>query len=359
MLSKTHSSFAVAALVIFAGGCDNCGRSIGNQPDAAIPDAQVEPDAETRREIEYTVYYLSAADINVGDTSVHLIKVRMKNRSNETAMVDTTAFAMHHFPWFDLANIKLTRSGTHVQAENFNSPGSLDMLIDLMPDYGLEPGVTVSFELQGDVTDGLCRSIDARFDDEKTDIFGETTDLPFLLYPSPESEEVVERKVVGFGYRLESDPNDVPEAFIPAGSANIPALTWTILSNHDSTMERFQLEISYTSDASAFLNSFRVWRKTANDEWLVVALGYIDPDNCTETSCTLAIVVFRDSFEVEGDCYLNEYKATLDIDRQAPNNSRFQVLLYGTSIEAYDTNQNPIPPPQNTIYGNFQTVISL
>lgn len=361
MFTRTNYHLAIATLVIFTGGCDNCGRGIGSKPDAAVqPDVAVTPDAAADREIEYTVISYTG-DINVGDTEVDLLKVRMENHSDETAMIDVAAFTMWHFPWMDIANAKLLVSGVTIETENDNSVASLTLNMDLISDYALEPGAVVNFILRGDIVDGICGSLDARFDDEYTFVFGAASDLPFTLYPSPQSDDVFERDVTGLGYNFRGPIQLPPEdVYVPAGSANVTVLEFTLQSNFDSEIRAFELEVFYTIDTWAYLHNVRLMQKHANGEWYVAADSIdLNPSNCQDASCVTAVVEFYDTFGVEGNCTINEYMITMDIDIDAPPNIPFRVSLHGDSIEAYDTSQNPISSPGNTVQGSFMHVVAI
>jgi hypothetical protein len=345
MKLTTIASFTLTMLLIGCGG-----RTIGGnntQPDGGIDAGDAE------RIVRYTVSYNSTADINIGDTGVSMIRVKFENLSNEPAAIDRIGFQMMGFPWMNIVNETLYQAGAPVNTTIVTAPGSLYLQQDLLSDYILGPGAQVEFELRGDIIDGICMALDAEFDPENSLILGPVNDLIFELTPSPESEDVVDRDVISRNFLLEGRQDLVPEAYVPAGSANVPLIAFKLHSTYPFSIDYFEAIVTYSVDTRNLLHNFRLMHKDSNDEWFVIALGYINPDTCENVSCT---VEFNDTFYTEGECYPNEYRITADIDQNAPALPIY-LNIPGASIEAYDENSQPIPPPNYTASGAPQHVM--
>jgi len=341
--------YLAATITIIFMGCG--GRTIGGNNNTR-PDAQVDG-GTTERIIEYTVAYSSTADINIGDTDVSLIRIRFENLSNEDATVDTVGFQMLYFPWMNIANPTLSQGGTPVNATTIQENDSLYMEFDLLSDYSLPAGGQVEFELRGDVFDGICMEVGTEFNSENSRIRG-LNEVPFELVPSAQSQEMVERPTYSHLYWLMNRRDQVPEAFVPAGSNNVPLIEFWFLRNRPFRIDYLEARIFFTLDTIDHVESVRLAKQNSQGDWEVIALGFLNPDRCVYETCH---VEFDDTIALEGGCVGNIYRILVDIAQSAPAGNDMTIEVITTLLEAYDENNQPIPAPEYSMTGSQQHIM--
>lgn len=334
----------VTFVSLIALGCN--GRNVGTDTDAGI-DAQV-----SEHVIEYTVQYEETGDIGIGTTNVQLVKVTLKNlHPEETAMVSGLAFQMRETPWWNVRNLQLLQGGALLNNVIFSEiSGSLNMLVDFIVEPAIEPGQSVTFFLRGDVWEGVCTIVDQRFLPDDSDVLGGTTNLPFELRASSQSEEVVERLVVGDWLALSNPADQVPDQYIPAGSANVPVLKFVLQSGVPASVDSFQIEVNYHPDMQNYLSHPVI----INDDGIVIATGNFQLADCPEPGRCL--VSFDDTFNLE-TCAGDIFTVALTLDQNAPSGT-LRVNLFGITFDAVNrASQTPLHIPSNNITGSFLQVV--
>lgn len=334
-----------AFCLFFVSGCN--GRNVGTEQDAGT-DAQV-----SERVIEYTVRYPETGYIEIGSQNIQLVEVTMKNlHPSETAMVSGLFFQMRQTPWWNIQNLQLLQGGAVSEHVLFtNDSGSLNMLVDFISEPAIAPGQSATLYLRGDVWEGVCTYVGPRFLQVEADILGGTTDMPFELRASSMNQEVVERLVVGDWLYLVNPAEQVPDGYVPAGSANVPVLKFVLQSGTPSTVEGFQIEVSYHPDMKDYISNLRL----LNEDGIVISTGAFEQGDCPEPGRCFAR--FDDAFDLE-TCAGDIFTIALTLEQNALSGT-LRVNLFGITFDAVNrSSQDPLHIPSYNIIGSFLQVMS-
>lgn len=281
--------------------------------------------------LTYTLSQPSTGDINVGDTDVSFVKVKM-DEAVEDVNVTRITFKQGGSADTDyFANLHLVMSGSPIDAAVSWEGDYVTFDLSENPIF-IAKGNSKTVELRGDVTGGLNTT--ALFDiyrDWHIEGTGTVYGYGVNVVENAPPFTPTARDIVGGNVAFSVSSNNPVTGDVKIGADDFEFTRFNISTGGDGvTVKKISLTVNAVGDATlANISDVNIWTKNSSDVWYVVA----GPNDFNAGVAGTQTAAFTDSFEVPA-ATTQEFLITADIENTAALGMSYDIDVADVTVAA-------------------------
>lgn len=299
-------------------------------------------------------------DINVGDTDVDMLRLRLEV-DGEDGMIDhITVKQEGSADPDDFANLMWYHNNAPVEGVDCMWSGDFYSCDFAPADKSVVDGGVINLDLRVDVVGGIGNT--AAFDiDRDTDILviGDQYGYGMNVAEGGGSLAPVPRDIVGGRLAFSTSANNPTVGDVAPNADDHEFLGFNIATAGDAVdLLEFELDVVYGGlwGVETEVDDLKVWKWDEGTEAWKIAASSLDPAAGCGNPCTLT---YEDTITLPAS-ETTQFMATMDVDNNAPDGATYAVNFLATGLDAeYTVDTDPVLAadisglPMN---GNVQTV---
>ena len=304
-------------------------------------------------------------DINVGDTDVDMLRLRLEV-DGEDGMIDhITVKQEGSADPDDFANVMWYHNNAPVEGIDCMWSGDFYSCDFAPADKSVVDGGVINLDLRVDVVGGIGNT--AAFDvDRDTDILviGDQYGYGMNVAEDGASTAPVPRDIVGGRLAFSTSANNPTVGDVAPNADDHEFLGFNAATAGDAVdLLEFELQVEYGGFSAAYgeVDDLKVWKWDEGTEAWKIAASSLDPANgtCSAGPPGDCVNTYEDTITLPASD-TTQFMATMDVDNDAPDGAEYNVNFLATGLDAeYTVDTDPVLAadvsglPMN---GNVQTV---